>query len=144
MLFKISYIFYFFSVSFLLTWLLPNSYLLGWEPWELSVVFNPDPSQLSLNKISSSKLYLFCDINPTPWWPSTGSQSNPHIHLQLSVLSFWLKKSPPLDVCQNINLSPRAKICISKKCPWSILILKRGHVFFEFAFQLHPKIRCMF
>ena len=26
---------------------IPNSYLLGWEPWELSVVFNPDPSQLS-------------------------------------------------------------------------------------------------
>jgi len=26
---------------------IPNSYLLGLEPWELSVVFNPDPSQLS-------------------------------------------------------------------------------------------------
>ena len=45
---------------------IPNSYILGWEPWELSVVFNPDPSQPSLNKKSQSKLYLFCDINCTP------------------------------------------------------------------------------
>ena len=63
---------------------IPNSYILGWEPWELSVVFNPDPSQLSLTKMSKGKLYLFCDINRTPRWPSTGSQSNPHVHLQLS------------------------------------------------------------
>ena len=31
---------------------IPNSYSLGWEPWELSVVFNPDPSQLSFNEKS--------------------------------------------------------------------------------------------
>ena len=33
---------------------------------------------------SQSKLSLMCDINRTPQWPSTGSQSNPHVHLQLS------------------------------------------------------------
>ena len=38
---------------------IPNSYVLGWEPWELSVVFNPDPSQLSLNKnLKANFVYL--------------------------------------------------------------------------------------
>ena len=31
---------------------IPNSLILGWEPWELSEVFNPDPSQQSYNKCS--------------------------------------------------------------------------------------------
>ena len=48
---------------------IPYSNTIGREPWELSVVFNPGG---------------FYDINRTPRWPSTGSQSNPHVHLQLS------------------------------------------------------------
>ena len=42
---------------------IPNSYLLGWEPWELSVVFNPDPSQLSLNEnLKANFVYLVISI----------------------------------------------------------------------------------
>ena len=51
----------------------------GWEPWELSLALNPDPSRLSLKKTSKSKLNLLYDIKCTPQWPSTVFPSNSHV-----------------------------------------------------------------
>ena len=42
---------------------IPNSYILGWKPWELSVVLNPDPWQLSLNRRKSKQTLSFFVIS---------------------------------------------------------------------------------
>ena len=54
-------------------------FIKGWEPWELSLVFNPDPSQLSFTYIflkTKGKLNLSYEDIVLPGEPSTWSRSD--------------------------------------------------------------------